>query len=108
MPKRTRDYREGLLKRLLEPNAAAQYVNAALEDSDEMFFMALRDVAEARQMAKVANDAGLSRESIYRVLTETGNPRYSSFVGILKAMGLRLAIVPDEQPNIPQSRKTPA
>jgi probable addiction module antidote protein len=97
MPKRTRDYREGLLKSLLDPNAAAQYVNAALEDSDEMFLVALRDVAEARQVAKVAVDAGLSRESIYRTLSENGNPRFSSLIGILKAVGLKLAIEPDVQ-----------
>jgi probable addiction module antidote protein len=95
MPKRTRDYREGLLKSLLDSKAAALYVNAALEDSDEMFLIALRDVAEARQMAKVASDAGLSRESIYRTLSESGNPRYNSLLGILRAVGLRLAIEPN-------------
>jgi len=98
MPKRTRDYREGLLKSLLEPNAAAVYLNAALEDSDEMFLIALRDVAEARQMAKVASDAGLSRESIYRTLSESGNPRYNSLLGILRALDLRLAIEPNISP----------
>jgi probable addiction module antidote protein len=105
MPKRTNDYREGLLQSLLDPIAAAQYVNAALEDSDEMFLIALRDVAEARQMAKVANDAGLSRESIYRTLSDTGNPRYSSLTRILKAVGLRLAIEPDIQSPIIQGHE---
>ena len=96
MPKRTRDYREGLLDSLMNPIAAAHYVNAALEDSDEMFLIAMRDVAEARQMAKVASEAGISRESIYRMLSEAGNPRFSSLIGILKALGLKLAIEPDE------------
>jgi probable addiction module antidote protein len=95
MPKRTRDYREGLLNDLKDATAAAHYLNAALEDSDEMFLVALRDVAEARQMAKVAERAQLSRESIYRMLTETGNPRYSSLLGILKALGLKLEVAAD-------------
>ncbi len=98
MPKRTGDYREGLLKSLLDPNEAAQYVNAALEDSDQMFLVALRDVAEARQMAKVASEAGLSREAIYRTLSETGNPRYKSLRGILRALGLRFSIEPEAVP----------
>jgi probable addiction module antidote protein len=102
MPKRTRDYREGLLKDLQDPATAAHYLNAALEDSDEMFLIALRDVAEARQMSKVAGDAKVSRESLYRMLSDTGNPRYSSLVGILNAVGLKLSIeanVPGANPS---------
>src|SRR5260221_231329 len=96
MPKRTRDYRETLLKDLQNPTEAASYVNAALEESDEMFLRALRDVAEAKQMARVAEAAGIARESIYRMLTDKGNPTYSSLVGILRALGLRVAIEPEE------------
>ena len=89
MPKRTSDYRESLLEDLKDPREAACYLNAALEDSDEMFLVALRNVAEAHQMTKVAEAAGVQRESLYRMLAETGNPRYSSLFGILRAIGLR-------------------
>lgn len=92
MPKRTLDFKDELLKDLADPREAASYVNAALEDSEEMFLVALRDVAEARQMSKVANEAGLSRESIYRMLCETGNPTHASLQGILKALGLKLTV----------------
>jgi probable addiction module antidote protein len=98
MPKRTRDYREGLLQSLLDPSTAAHYANAALEDSYEMLLIALRDIAEARQMTKVASEAGISRESIYRILSDTGNPRFNNLIGILKAVGLRLAIEPNIAP----------
>ena len=106
MPKRTRDYREGLLKSLLDPNAAAHYVNAALEDSDDMFLIALRDVAGARQMAKVASEAGISRESIYRMLSGTGNPRFNSLIGVLRAVGLRLVIEPNTTPTFSEGPET--
>lgn len=92
MPKRTLDFREELLKDLADPREAAYYINAALEDSEEMFLIALRDVAEARQMSKVATGAGVSRESIYRMLSRTGNPTHSSLRGILKAMDLKLSV----------------
>jgi probable addiction module antidote protein len=92
MPKRTRPYRDSLLEDLQEPLEAIAYLNAALADSDEMFLIALRDVAEAKQMARVAEAAGVARESIYRMLTQKGNPTYSSLVGILAALGLRLSI----------------
>lgn len=91
MPKRTTDYRCALLEDLKNPAEAAHYLNAALEDSPEMFLSALRDVAEARQMSKVAEHAGVSRESLYRMLKASGNPTYRSFIGILQAIGLEFA-----------------
>lgn len=91
MPKRTTDYRSALLEDLRDPLEAAHYLNAALEDSAEMLLAALRDVAEARQMAKVAEEAGVSRESLYRMLTSSGNPTYRNFLNILQAAGLELA-----------------
>jgi probable addiction module antidote protein len=77
---------------LADPQEAAAYLNAALEDSEEMFRVALRDVAEARQMAKVAENAGVARESVYRMLTAKGNPTYTSLIGILHAVGLKMTI----------------
>jgi probable addiction module antidote protein len=95
MPKRTTDFRDDLLADLADPQEAACYLNAALEDSEGMFLVALRDVAEAKQMAKVAEDAGVARESIYRMLAANGNPTYSSLLGILHAVGLKVAIEPE-------------
>ena len=52
MPKRTSSYHASLHEDLKDPVEAANYLNAALLDSEEMFLVALRDVAESRQMAK--------------------------------------------------------
>ena len=93
MPKRTRDYRTSLIEDLRDPEEAAQYLNAALREPAEMFLMALRDVAEARQMSKVAKGAGVSRESLYRMLSPTGNPTYKNLIGILRALGFELTEV---------------
>ena len=109
MPKRTSDYRTGLLKELQDPEAALHYLNASLEDSEEMFLVALRDVAEARQMAKVAGAAGLARETLYRILSESGNPRYSSLNAILRALGFRLSVQPEQssaEPRTPSPHPT--
>ena len=73
MPKRTGDYRAGLLAELRDPQAAAHYLNAALEDSGEMFQTALRDVAEAHQVA---------------ALVQAGDP----LTRVLNAVGLKLAV----------------
>ena len=61
-----------------------------LPDSPELFPKALRKVAEARglAMSKVAEKAGVERESVYRMLSETGNPTWQSLRGVVKALGL--------------------
>jgi len=92
MPRRTTDYHVGLLEDLQDPTEAALYLNAALEDSDEMLLVALRDVAEAHQVSRVAREVDISREHVYRMLSHKGNPRYSNLVSILRAFGLRLAV----------------
>jgi|SRR5882672_11424266 len=94
MPKRTSDFRADLLADLADPNEAALYLNAALEDCGQMALVALRDVAEARQMARVAEEAGVAREALYRMLRKTGNPTFSSFMGILNAIGLKIRFMP--------------
>jgi probable addiction module antidote protein len=88
-------YEEGLLQDLQEPEEAAAYLNAALEDgSQEVFLLALRDVARARGLTQLARETSLNRENLYRMLTEKGNPQLSSLAQLLDALGLRLAIEP--------------
>ncbi|OGQ91863.1 MAG: putative addiction module antidote protein [Deltaproteobacteria bacterium RIFOXYA12_FULL_58_15] len=96
MPKRTRRYEESLHEDLKDPDEAAAYLNAHLEDesadSDELFLLALRDVAKAHGFTEVAQNAELGRESLYKALSATGNPRLSTLSSLLKVMGLRLAV----------------
>ncbi len=84
---------ESMARELREnPEFAAEYLRAAMEDEDEprVLLVALRHVAEARGLAKVAKTAGIERESLYRALSPRGNPRFSTLVAVAKAMGLRL------------------
>jgi len=43
-------------------------------------------------MAAVAQRAGLPRESLYKSLSGKGNPTLKTFLAVLNAAGLRLAI----------------
>ena len=96
MPKRTVNFRDQLLEDLANPEAAALYLSAAVEDSEEMLLVALRDIAEAKQMAHVAKHAGVAREALYRMLSKSGNPTYSSLRGVLTALGIRMCFAPVE------------
>lgn len=79
-----------------DPEFAAEYLKAALEEAEEeprVLLMALRRVAEARGgLAKIAKSAGIERESLYRALSSRGNPRLSTLVAVTKAMGLKLTV----------------
>lgn len=89
----SRLYKPELLKALVDPEEAVEYLNAALdEDSNELFLLALRNVAEAHGIKKLAEKAHLNRESMYRMLSEEGNPQFSSLTAILEKLGLKLAI----------------
>lgn len=77
-----------------KPKNAAAYLEAAIETGDAGDLMhALRDIAEARGgVAKLAEQTGLNRETLYRTLSKRGNPQLSSLIAILKANGLKLVI----------------
>jgi probable addiction module antidote protein len=87
---------EAIVRELKEhPEFAAEYLKAALEDSDEpkVLLIALRRLAEAKGgVAKIAKLAGVERESLYRALSPKGNPRLSTLVAVAKAMDLRLTV----------------
>jgi probable addiction module antidote protein len=77
-----------------DPQFAAEYLRAALEESDEprVLLLALRHVAQARGIAKIAKAAGVERESLYRTLSANGNPRLSTLYAVAKAVGLKLTL----------------
>lgn len=77
------------------PEYAAEYLKAAIEESDEpqVLLIALRHLAEAKGgLAKVAKAAGIERESLYRALSPKGNPRLSTLIAVTKAIGMKLTV----------------
>lgn len=96
---KTRNYQDDLLEALKDSQEAAEYLNAALEDGDhEVFLTALRNVAQARVggMAKLADATGLNRESLYKMLSDQGNPELNSIALVLHALGLKISVDVDE------------
>lgn len=92
-------YHQDLLRRLEDPQKAEAYLNAALQDEDKnVFLLALRDVAEAHGgMTKLAHLTKISREHIYHMLSEKGNPELATLKNLLNAIGLKLAIETKDQ-----------
>ena len=93
MSKTATSYQEGLKEDLSKAEEARAYLNAAIDDGNqEVFLLALRDVAEARGISEVARTAHLNRENVYRILSAKGNPQLSSLTALLHSVGLKLAV----------------
>ncbi len=74
----------------------AEYLSAAVEDPNpDVFLAALGDVARARGMAQIAEEAGLGPESLYKALSTGAHPRYETVSAVLHALGVKFAIVAD-------------
>ncbi len=90
---KSRNMTETLYKYLRDPEFAANYLNEIIEDGDmpEML-LALRDIAKAREggMSAVATNTDFSRGSLYKSLSESGNPLFSSVLDITRTFGLNI------------------
>jgi probable addiction module antidote protein len=73
------------------PDSIAAYLEAAFEDGDPaLIAVALGDIARAMGMTQLAAEAGVTREALYKALSATGDPRLSTFLGVMKALGIKL------------------
>jgi len=82
---------------LRTPEEMAAYLDAWLEkapDDVSGIARALGDIARATGMSLVAREAGLSRESLYRALSEGGNPSFATVLKVARALGVRLHAQP--------------
>jgi probable addiction module antidote protein len=91
-----RNFNETLDRELQDPDVATGYLEESLEASTGEFLIALRKYVQANGgMAACAKKAGVTREALYRMLSESGNPEFESLRAILKACGLKVHFAVD-------------
>ena len=86
MSKRSTPFEGHKLSFLQDPEQVALYLEESYaEGGEELFQLALRDVAKAQEggVKGVAESAGLNRENLYRALSENGNPQSKTIKKIL-------------------------
>lgn len=89
-------YQDYLIESLKDPVEAAAYVEAVLETEDPAaLLVALRQVAKAHGMADVARRADVGEKTLFRALSENGNPTIATLHKVLHAVGLRLSVTPE-------------
>ncbi len=88
----TVSHRDFLRKHLANPAEAAAYLNAVAEDRDiPPLLRALRDVVAAQGgVGELARKTKLSRTTLYKTLSATGNPEVATLDAILAVYGIRI------------------
>lgn len=95
--RRTKTTRYDVAEHLRTQKEMAAYLEACIEEAngDAAFVAkALGDIARAKGMTKVAHDAGLSRESLYKALSGERSPEFDTILKVVEALGLRLHAAP--------------
>jgi probable addiction module antidote protein len=91
-------YRTDLLKRVADPQYAADYLEQTLVSGDSAaFLIALKDVVDAHGgVGNLAKEVRITRPSLYKILSRGGNPTLETLRQILQPLGLRVSIATDE------------
>jgi len=81
------------VRHLTSPEAQAELLSDAMQTGDAGYIAnALGVIARARGMTEVARGAGITREALYRALSEDGDPRLTTLLGVMRSLGLRLSV----------------
>jgi probable addiction module antidote protein len=88
-------YDDYLSASLTDPAEAAAYLDAVMALADHTaLLLALRQVAKAHGMAEVARRADVGDKTLFKALSENGNPTLDTVNKVLHAVGLRLSVTP--------------
>ena len=90
---RTKTVPYDVSEQLRTPEEMAAYLDAWLTEAPDDaagIARALGNIARAKGMSQVAKDSGLSRESLYKALSENGNPSFATVLKVARALGVRL------------------
>lgn len=78
----------------------AAYLAVCMDEApdDAAFFAhALGVVARSRNMSQLSRDTGITREGLYKALSQSGNPSFDTVLKVMHALGYRLTVVQEKQ-----------
>ena len=88
-------FQDDLNRKLLDPDFAADFLAAAMDENDEEFLSeALAKVVKIHGASKIADEAGIARQAVYKMLSSEGNPSFKNVSKLLEAVGLELTVRP--------------
>lgn len=86
----------------------AAYLATCMEEAPEdaaFIAHALGVVARSRNMTQLARDTGLTREGLYKALSDSGNPSFGTVLKVVRALGYRLTVTPERPVARARARK---
>jgi len=98
----SRDYNQWHLEELRkehvdDPTYIAGYLSVCLDEGEDVFLLGLREVAQALgSIAELAAQTNLDRTHLYKMLSDEGNPTFTSISTVLQSLGMHLQCVPTE------------
>ena len=96
MSERSRPYNVGFYRRLQDDTEAIYYLQAAAEDSQDAFLMALENLAQARHVTTILQASELQRVALYQMLSKDGAPTLRAVETVLGDFGVRLVLRVDD------------
>ncbi len=91
MPLETKPF--DMANHLKTETEVADFLSAAFEEEDPAYIAhALGVVARAHGISQLSKETGLTRETLYKSLSDEGNPTLSTLTKVMKAMGLRVTV----------------
>ena len=78
-----------------DPEMIADYLEVALEDGDPaLIAKALGSIARSKGMTEIAKKTGVTREGLYKALSAKGDPKLTTFLAVIKSLGLKITVKP--------------
>ncbi len=88
-------FNEYLMEKLKDPELACHFISEAMQEHDpEYLKVALGEIVKAYGVGYISDQTGIGRQTIYKMLSEKGNPTHRNLVAILDALGLELMVRP--------------
>jgi probable addiction module antidote protein len=93
-----RNFDDFIMEELNNPEFVSDYLQDALDEGGiPLFLITLRQVVQHQKgLTKASQETGLGRESLYKTLSEQGNPHLSTIEKILKTVGMKITVIPDQ------------
>lgn len=90
-----KSFEDYLIEKLKDPEYASGFVEQVISYNDPDYLKSsLRQVVKAIGVSYFADKTGLSRQAIYKMFSEKGNPTYKNLMAILDVIGLELTVRP--------------
>ena len=94
MAKKSADFKKFLIEKLKDPQLAAAYLNEHFRyqgpDRKEHLLLGIKNVIEAQGFTVLSRKSGISRRTLYKAFSETGNPTVETLLTLLDTIGVSI------------------